>query len=334
MPSRMESDDAVPTDSRTPGSANAEREGTDSIRSGSESVGSAPTIRVKGPKWGKVPEPMLTDPDLEASDKVVLAYLCTFMNRDREAWPKLSTIAKAVGGSERTARRCVDRLRKAGWLRAEKGRRQSEYEIAADKGKFLSDLDRPLMASLVVPVDGLVGPRGADLDCPPAARIDKATDQRPTDQIQETSTATPPSLISSNGTAIVKANGRIPLDPGEANRFIVRFLGWFGRQYRRPHVHPMKADTMAVAEMLRGIRKSLAGHGELGTTDPIAVMAKAIDGAITDRHNVFPLNKGQDLTLKVLTGHWRTFFENVMKQAQDAGQFPPAHDVDLHQEQM
>ena len=85
--------------------------------------------------------------------------------------------------------------------------------------------------------------------------------------------------------------------------------------------------------MLRGIRESLVGTPFAGT-DPAEVIAKSIREALSNRAAVFPLNKGEDLTLRVLTQHWHRFFENVMKAAQEAGDLPAAHDTDLHQEAM
>jgi hypothetical protein len=280
---------------------------------------------IKGGGYGMVPWDVILDARISARAVRWFAYLMA-ADRDGDGLVNLEQKEiEAVCGGYSTIRSCTNELRKAGHIEANYDRTAhlTTYKMLWGVARLEHKEQRQR---------GSAAPEAGKEQRQPvgAGSASGVADAHIADNYQTKDKEPAPTgadLVPSKPKG--KANGA----PTEAQAFVERFLAWFGRQYQRPHTRPEVRDFVQVTKMLRGIRESLVGTPFAGT-DPAEVIAKSIREALSNRAAVFPLNKGEDLTLRVLTQHWHRFFENVMKAAQEAGDLPAAHDTDLHQEAM
>ena len=168
---------------------------------------------------------------------------------------------------------------------------------------------------------------------------EEGKDQR---QEQGLPAAPAPELISSSEgagtpatipkpTSLAKRNGKA--DTAGANALIAKFRDWYERQYRRTHAQAAAKEVFQVAALLRRVQRDVEATPSLQGKTAEAVVRAAVNCAVENRWDVFPLNRGEPLTLGVLIGNWPKLFDRLLRAGQEQGAIPPERDPDLDREQ-
>lgn len=200
-------------------------------------------------------------------------------------------LANEIGGTDRTVRTYLRELATAGYVSAVRNGRESIYTLlGGPEENFRSERkssDQPDRKSGA----------GADLDLGPDLKPLPDKDYAPTP-------------------------ARAPkekLDTKRGQAFIARFEAWYLKVYGR-HLSPAKFHHVKrTVTLLEDLDRTKGKTGLFETNTSEEVVASALTIAVRNKYEVWPLSKGDPLTLDAFLGHWPRIWDRMQTEAQRNG---------------
>lgn len=261
------------------------------------------------PPWGMVPRRVMLA-KLTNNDRAVYALLATYASRKtREAFPKQSVLGEALG-SERTVRRSVKNLEKAGFL--------SMRRVKGPSGQYVRTIykmlgwDREEVATHR-PTEA-IGHR------PVSVEVQRPTEVNPTAYRSTDQTATD-QHPAPDGAVPIPGGGRVRKDVRRAREFLERFEAWYLRVYRRPHSSPGRSQVFETDALLRKVDRDRLRVPAVNEATAEAVIGCVLTIAIRCKAQIWFLRNGEPLCLDEIlsTKKWQVLWDRFLEEGQRLG---------------